>query len=119
MYPIVPCPAPRMTRRDKWAGRPCVQRYFAFRDEIRLHGVTIPDRAWLVFVIPMPKSWSEKRRAEMDGKPHTVRPDADNLAKACGDAVFSEDSHIWDLRATKIWGQSGAIWVGELTGEIE
>ena len=31
------------------------------------------------FIMPMPKSWSKKKRAAMDGKPHTARPDIDNL----------------------------------------
>ena len=118
-YPITPCPAPRMTRRDAWAKRPAVLRYFAFRDEVRLHRVTIPDRVRIVFVMPMPASWSAKKRAAMDGKPHTVRPDGDNLAKGIFDSVFKDDAHIWDVRYSKIWGQSGEIWIGELTGEIE
>ena len=113
-YPITPCPAPRMTRRDKWAGRPCVQRYFAFRDEIRLHRVTIPDRVRIIFHMPMPASWSAKKRAEMDGKPHQVRPDIDNLAKACSYAVFSEDSHIYELHASKVWSVEGGIEIGAI-----
>ena len=108
-----------MTQRDKWAKRPCVLRYHAFRDAVRLHGVTIPDRVRIIFVLPMPASWSAKKRAEMDGRPHTVRPDTDNLGKGALDAVFSDDSHVWDIRMSKIWGRVGEIWIGELTGEIE
>lgn len=108
-----------MTRRDAWAKRPAVQRYFAFRDEVRLHGVTIPDRVRIVFVMPMPASWSAKKRAAMDGKPHTCRPDNDNQIKGLLDAVFSDDAHVWDIRSTKIWGQRGEIWIGELEGAIE
>lgn len=114
-YPIVPCPAPRMTRRDKWAGRPCVQRYFAFRDEVRLHRVTIPDRVRIIFHMPMPASWSAKKRAEMDGKPHTVRADIDNLAKGILDSVFENDAHIHEIHASKVWAVDGAIEVGEIT----
>lgn len=108
-----------MSQSDRWKKRPCVLRYRAFRDEIILHRVTIPDRVRMVFVMPMPASWSAKKRAAMDGKPHTVRPDGDNLAKGIFDSVFKDDAHIWDVRYSKIWGQSGEIWIGELTGEIE
>lgn len=118
-YQIVPCPAPRMTQSDRWKKRPCVQRYFAFRDQVRLHGVTIPDRVRIVFVLPMPASWSEKKKAEMDGKPHKVRPDGDNIFKSLSDSVFENDAHVWDVHYSKIWGQRGEIWIDELTGEIE
>ena len=117
-YPIVPCPAPRMTQSDRWKQRPCVMRYRAFRDEVRLHGVTIPDRVRIIFHMPMPASWSAKKRAEMDGKPHTVRPDGDNLAKGILDSVFENDAHIWDVHYSKIWGRVGEIWIGELEGGI-
>ena len=113
-YPITPCPAPRMTRRDAWAKRPAVLRYFAFRDEVRLHGVTIPDRVRIVFVLPMPASWSQKKRAAMDGEPHTVRPDLDNFCKAALDSVFDDDAHINEIHARKVWGEVGQIHIGEI-----
>jgi Holliday junction resolvase RusA-like endonuclease len=103
-----------MTQRDRWAKRPAVQRYFAFRDEVRLHGVVIPDRVRIIFVMPMPASWSAKKRAEMDGQPHTVRPDGDNLAKGIFDSVFENDAHIWEVHYTKIWGVEAAIEIGEI-----
>ena len=113
-YPIVPCPAPRMTRRDAWANRPCVQRYFAFRDQVRLHGVTIPDRVRIIFHMPMPASWSAKKRAEMDGKPHQVRMDIDNAVKALLDSVFENDAHIHEIHANKVWAVDGAIEIGAI-----
>jgi Holliday junction resolvase RusA-like endonuclease len=38
----------------------------------------------------------------------------DNFIKGLFDAVFEEDSHIWDCRMTKIWGTKGAIEIREL-----
>ena len=62
------------------------------------------------FVIPMPTSWSEKKRVEMDGKPHTQRPDLDNLIKAFKDALLIEDSHVHTYHnMKKTWGRNGAI----------
>lgn len=108
-YPIKPNTKPRATRSDKWKQRPCILQYRAFKDEVRLHGVTLPDCPQIVFVLPMAKSWSKKKRAEMNGKPHKQTPDIDNLAKALFDALYKDDSHIWDCRLTKIWGHEGEI----------
>lgn len=113
-YPIVPNTKPRQTQSDRWKKRPCVLRYRAFKDEIRLRRLILPESHRVVFVMPMPSSWSKKKKADMDGKPHQVRPDIDNLHKALLDAVFEEDSHIWDCRITKVWGYKGAIMVGEI-----
>jgi len=53
------------------------------------------------------------------GKPHTSRPDVDNLLKLAMDQISAtdimpEDSHIWETQAVKIWSeQHGAIFVIE------
>ncbi|OCG77365.1 crossover junction endodeoxyribonuclease RuvA [Gilliamella sp. Nev6-6] len=110
IYNITPVPKPRMTQRDRWAKRKPVLQYFAFKDECKASGVTLPESHYhIIFVIPMPKSWSNKKRAEMDGKPHQQRPDKDNLEKGLLDAIFGEDCRVWDGRVTKIWGNVGQI----------
>jgi len=43
IYNINPVPKPRMTQSDKWKKRPPVLRYFAFKDECRIHDVEIPE----------------------------------------------------------------------------
>jgi len=109
-YDITPRTKPRQTQRDKWAKRPCVLRYRAFADEVRLKRVLLPDHDYhITFIIPMPRSWPEEQKAEMDGKPHQVKPDKDNLEKALLDALYKDDSHIWDGRVTKRWGRAGKI----------
>jgi Holliday junction resolvase RusA-like endonuclease len=45
----------------------------------------------------------------MLGQPHQQRPDIDNLAKGVMDALASEDSYIYELHATKVWGEEGKI----------
>lgn len=75
-YPITPVPKPRQTRADKWKQRPAVMRYREFADQVRAAGITLPDCGALVtFYIPMPKSWSKKKRARADGTPHQSKPD--------------------------------------------
>jgi Holliday junction resolvase RusA-like endonuclease len=114
-YDIVPVPKPRQTRADKWKQRPPVMRYRAFADEVRLRGVEVKESgSHVVFVLPMPKSWSNKKRLEMDGQPHRQRPDIDNLCKSLLDAIFSDDSHVHSMSLRKIWGVRGEIRIEQI-----
>ena len=114
IYPITPAPKPRMTQRDKWQKRPAVLRYRAFADECRARRVTIPeDGAFVLFTLPMPKSWSKRKRSEMDGQPHQQKPDWDKLAKALCDAVYGDDSHLHTMAVRKVWGERGSIEIRE------
>jgi len=103
--PITPIGKPRMTQRDKWAKRPCVVDYYRFKDALRL-AVQLPDDidnlSWTAY-FPMPRSWSKKKKAEMDGKLHRQRPDRDNVDKAILDALLSEDSGIARGYTEKRW----------------
>jgi len=86
-----------------------VLRYRAFADEVRLSGLKVDDDSKITFVLPMPKSWSKKRKSEMEGQPHRQKPDIDNLAKSILDACFDDDAVISMLFCRKIWGERGAI----------
>jgi Holliday junction resolvase RusA-like endonuclease len=116
-FPVTPTPKVRETRRDKWLTppRPRVARYRAFANELRARaakaGFTLPDSgACLGFGIPMPDSWSKKKRLAMEGKPHTQRPDLDNLAKAVFDSLAKEDCGIWHLAGLeKRWSVEGYV----------
>ena len=114
-YDVCPVPKPRQTRADVWRKRPAVMRYRAFADELRLavrhrmFSVALP--VHVLFVMPLPK----RAGSRLSGMRHAIRPDVDNLLKAFTDALWpEEDSHVWDVRATKVWGKSGAIWVRSL-----
>ena len=114
-FPITPVPAPRMTRSDKWADRPCVTKYFAFRNEFRYYcnilKYEMQDTLKVDFIIPMPESWSEKKKLEMDGKPHKQRPDVDNLSKSLMDSFNKDDGFVYDIHARKFWGRVGQILI--------
>ena len=114
-YKITPVGKPRMTRADKWRKRPEVLRYRAFCDEVRLLGVDLPESgSHVTFILPMPASWSKKKRAELNGRPHQQKPDVDNLTKSLLDALFEDDAYIWDVRVSKLWGEVGRIIIEEL-----
>ena len=112
-YPITPVPAPRQVRSDAWSPRPGVVRYRAFRDECRLRNLKVPESgASLVFLLPMPKSWSKKKKARMCWQPHQQKPDVDNLEKALLDSVYGEDCGVWHIgMAAKLWAPTGGIVV--------
>jgi len=111
---IIPVPKPRTTQRDRWAKRPVVVRYYDFADELRLkYKQELPASLDLVFAMPMPKSWSKKKRAEMYLKPHQQKPDIDNLIKAVLDALCEDDSHIFRVSAVKFWDEEGGIIIDE------
>tara|TARA_R110002020_G_scaffold55204_2_gene153331 strand:+ start:267 stop:638 length:372 start_codon:yes stop_codon:yes gene_type:complete len=103
---IPPCPKPRMTRADRWKKRQSVVKFFAFRDAVRQFQETHAISWWsfdIEFHVPMPKSWSKKKKALHNGQPHNQRPDLDNYLKAWKDSVFEEDSVVWRVKATKLW----------------
>lgn len=107
---VDPVAKPRMTQRDRWAQRKCVLDYWAYRDALRplmeilgpLEGID------LEFRIPMPKSWSKKKKNEHDGEPHCVKPDIDNFIKGLLD-VLEEDKQIHWVSAQKVWAHEGSI----------
>lgn len=107
---VVPVPKPRQTRSDKWKKRPCVMRYRAFADAVRDGGLHLPvSGATVKFYLPMPTSWSKKRREEMRGRPHQQRSDLDNLVKSLMDALFADDCRVWDIHVQKFWAEDGRI----------
>ena len=112
-YPITPIPKPRMTQSDRWRKRPAVLRYFAFADQVRAAGVKIAESGTsIIFYLPMPKSWSKKKRDNMRGQAHQQKPDLDNLLKALSDAVYADDSVIWNYHSiSKRWSDTGSILV--------
>jgi Holliday junction resolvase RusA-like endonuclease len=100
-----------MTRRDQRGDkRPVVARYHAFKDEVKLQRVVVPlSGAHVKFLIPMPPSWTDKKKMEMQDQPHQQRGDVDNFLKALLDAVYLDDKEVWDIRVTKVWSERGAI----------
>ncbi|MHB8447605.1 MAG: RusA family crossover junction endodeoxyribonuclease [Rudaea sp.] len=118
-FPVTPVPKPRQTRRDRWAKRPCVLRYRAFCDELRLRQAQLPERYAVVFVMPMPASWSHRRRAQMIGRPHQSKPDLSNLEKSVEDALVPDDERLFSNRGLKIWGESGRVIILDRGADAE
>lgn len=113
---IDPVAKPRMTRRDRWANRPVVAKYYKFCNTLReKYGEQITaGQVRLEFQVPMPKSWSKKKKQLMNLQPHQQRPDIDNYAKAVLDALTDDDSHVYSLLATKHWAETGSVSITEI-----
>lgn len=108
--PVIPIGAPRMTQRDRWKKRPVVLRYFDYKDTVRLSGFKVTETLNVIFYMQMPKSWSAKKKAAMDGKPHDQKPDIDNLLKALMDTT-GEDKTVHTITARKIWSSNPRITI--------
>jgi len=110
---IDPIGAPRQTRRDAWKPSPAVVRYRAWKDKFvpacEAAGWVLGPVFRAEFEIAMPKSWSKKKRADMDGKPHQQKIDVDNGIKACLDAFGRDDSFVHTVHVSKRWAEKGRI----------
>lgn len=126
---IDPVPAPRMTDSDRWKTqnsknpkyeqRICVTRYFAYKNAIqwlcKKNKYQLGEKLHIIFIIEMPKSWSEKKRKEYDQSFHKQRPDLDNLLKGFCDSFGADDSFVCSIHAEKIWSYKGGIIIYEET----
>jgi Holliday junction resolvase RusA-like endonuclease len=123
-FNIEPCAAPRMSRSDKWKTDPYhkdplkrqrkpVTKYFNWQNRFNAlcdeSGYKLTPVLNIVFVVPFPKSYSIKKREQLNGQPHQIRPDYDNLLKAVGDSAGIEDGFLWNVRVIKMWGEKGQI----------
>lgn len=103
LIPVTPMGAPRQTQRDKWAKRPVVVRYHAFRDVVRLtcnlNKYTLGEELHIEFYLPVPKS---KKAGALNSLPHKEKPDLDNLLKAFMDC-WDQDKEVNIINAKKLW----------------
>lgn len=123
-FDAVPFGKPRMTQSDKWRTNPNhkdpnkrqrkpVTEYFRYKDSLlwqaKSIGYEMGDYIDVVFFIPFPESYSKKKKEELNGMPHLLKPDTDNLVKALKDIFKGEDSVVWLDHAEKRWAFKGSI----------
>lgn len=64
----------------------------------------------VTFHMPIPKSWSLKKRAVAEGSPHVNKPDCDNLIKFILDVltgiVYADDRFVWSINARKVYSST-------------
>ena len=126
IFDIIPMGAVRMSQSDRWKTNPEhkdvnkrqrseVTRYFSFKSELqrqaKLLNYTIYNTLDIIFCVPMPSSWSEKKKGQLIGHPVRTTPDLDNYIKAFMDALLINDGHIWKITAEKRYAYLGSIIV--------
>ena len=124
LFDVIPVGAVRMTRSDKWKTNPnhidpmkrqrkAVKMYFDFKNNLVAQALQmkfqLDEYVDAVYFIPMPNSWSEKKKERMNGLPCKVKPDTDNITKAIKDALKKNDSDVWWEKAEKRWAYKGSI----------
>jgi Holliday junction resolvase RusA-like endonuclease len=115
LFDIVPMGAVRMNRADRWRKRPVVLEYFQFKDRLREQAKELKFELGktfnAVYFLPMPESWSNKKKEKMNGSIHESKPDTDNITKGIKDALRENDSDIWWEKAEKRWAFKGSILI--------
>lgn len=100
-----------------------IKKYFDYKrslkEEADKQGLKFPEAgAWIRFYLPMPKSWSKKKRNKNCYELHTSKPDADNIFKALADSLFKQDQGISDYRVSKFW-YDGSGYIEIETGSLQ
>lgn len=106
---------PRMTQRDRWKVREVTTRYWQYKDRLNELALQLnfdpqtmlTNYYHMTFYLPMPKSWSETKRKELNGQLHRQKPDKDNLEKGFLDCLCKNDEFVADSRVTKRWCYEG------------
>jgi hypothetical protein len=126
---VVPMGAVRMTKSDTWKTNPnhinplkrqrdVVRRYFEYKN-IVVHSCnnvkySMGEELDVVFFLPMPASWSEKKKKKMQFEPHKSKPDLDNLIKALMDSLKEQDSDVHKIVAEKKYDYTGRIEINNI-----
>lgn len=126
LFDVIPMGGVRMTKSDKWKldpnhpdprkrQREPVTRYFAFKNRVmeqaKILEFELQQNLEIIFCVPMPASWSKKKKALHNGMPVYVRPDCDNYIKGFQDAMSKDDGFVWKNIAEKRYAETGAIIV--------
>lgn len=95
-----------------------IERYNQYKidlsAEAKAHGFIVPPQGLSIkFMIPVPKSWSKKKKKQYHMTLHQSTPDLDNYLKAFLDSLCTEDKYIAH------YGELAKYWVDFDSGWIE
>ena len=119
----VPKARARVTRRGIYTPQRSRQYEALVADEASLamfgkDTLTGPVEVHVRLYLPMPRSWSQRKRERTHGTMHTVKPDLDNFLKSLFDAmngkVFKDDNQVAVIHALKYWE-----WESETRAEVD
>ena len=111
VFDITPMGKPRMTRNSAYL----YTDYWKYKDQLiseskKCNYIIPASLENITFVIPFPKSYSNKKRELLLNQPHKLKPDLSNLIKGFEDCLCDNDSYIHTYNnIKKIWGIEGKI----------
>lgn len=123
VIPVEPMGAVRMTQRGKYMSKSAMKylnykAYLKHHAKIQAQGKQFdkqPLEVQIRFRMPVPASWSPKKRSAALGRYHMKKPDADNLVKGVFDSlnkiVWADDNQVAKLSAVKVYGEEPGIEV--------
>lgn len=93
-----------------------LERYNTYKVELgaeakRKGFVFPPVGASITFFVPVPPSWSKKKKKLYHGTFHQSKPDLDNLLKALMDSLMAEDKQIAHIELSKRWVDFETGWI--------
>lgn len=76
-----------------------LEKYLSYKDSLREHGEKVgfimpQDAFFMWFFMPMPKTWTKKKKEQMAFRLHKNKKDTDNLSKAIKDALAPRKSNF-------------------------
>lgn len=96
-----------MTQSDKWKGREVVDRYWAYAGALRA-GFNRTTKFHLCSSVRVLAVFATPHEA-LYGKPHQVKPDADNILKGVMDSLILIDEGTSTVFCDKVWGAENRI----------
>jgi len=117
-FNIIPVPAsrPRVTRWSTYYGKKYTQfkkDMYTLTADLKTIPMTGNIFAELQFNVPIPKSWSKKKKEAKNGAYCDNHADIDNYCKAILDSLnnvyYEDDKQIVMLKATMLWATEPSI----------
>jgi Holliday junction resolvase RusA-like endonuclease len=117
--PIFPMGAVRTTQKQKFVDERA-QRYFSYKHQIamlvkqHIHRPSeFPILVDVTFYMPMPASWSGKKKERHNGQIHKSKPDIDNLIKGLFDSLnkiaWKDDNLVYEVHSKKVYSFNPGI----------
>ena len=111
--PLTPMGAVRTTQRAKYSD-PRYLNYSRYKSCLALllkqRGIiSCPLSFKICFILPFPVTYTKSNKDDLVDKPHTHKPDLDNMLKGFMDCFGKDDSKVHSVQASKIWGYEGKI----------
>jgi Holliday junction resolvase RusA-like endonuclease len=121
--PVEPMGAVRMTQKGKFKNLRA-QRYLSYKSHLQWQakqqgkGKFFPSgplEVFIWFTMPIPDSYSKKKKSALIGEYHAKKTDTDNLVKGVFDSLnkilWQDDNQVSKVTAIKVYGEIPGIEV--------